>query len=72
MFTGQILDLDLELKGELKILWASLYMKDVYKFWEHEWKKHGGCTGLRQDEYFRAGYNLRKKFDFLDYLEKNG
>lgn len=67
-----ISDLDLKLKGELKILWPSLYKKDVYKFWKHEWEKHGGCTGLRQDEYFRAGYDLRKTYDFLDYLEKNG
>lgn len=23
-----------------------------YSFWEHEWTKHGTCTGLTQDEYF--------------------
>jgi ribonuclease T2 len=23
-----------------------------YSFWEHEWTKHGTCTGLSQDEYF--------------------
>ena len=26
--------------------------KAHYSFWEHEWTKHGTCTGLSQDEYF--------------------
>mmetsp|Transcript_24929 Transcript_24929/g.57274 ORF Transcript_24929/g.57274 Transcript_24929/m.57274 type:complete len:261 (+) Transcript_24929:42-824(+) len=29
---------------------------EVYhSFWEHEWTKHGTCTGLTQDEYFDTG-----------------
>jgi ribonuclease T2 len=26
-------------------------------FWEHEWHKHGSCTGLSQDEYFQSALN---------------
>lgn len=31
-------------------------------FWEHEWTKHGTCTGLSQDAYFQAALNLIKAF----------
>lgn len=28
------------------------HSRSHYTFWEHEWTKHGTCTGLSQDEYF--------------------
>jgi ribonuclease T2 len=28
------------------------HSRSHYSFWEHEWTKHGTCTGLSQDEYF--------------------
>lgn len=31
-------------------------------FWEHEWTKHGTCTGLTQYDYFNAAINLIKSF----------
>lgn len=31
-------------------------------FWEHEWTKHGTCTGLSQYNYFQNTINLIKKF----------
>lgn len=31
-------------------------------FWEHEWTKHGTCTGLKQYDYFKDTINLIKKF----------
>lgn len=31
-------------------------------FWEHEWSKHGTCTGLSQVDYFQSTINLIKKF----------
>jgi ribonuclease T2 len=37
-------------------LWPNVKATDDgnsrYSFWEHEWTKHGTCTGLTQDEYF--------------------
>jgi ribonuclease T2 len=32
------------------------------QFWEHEWSKHGTCSGLSQDDYFQATVNLAKSF----------
>ena len=29
-------------------------------FWEHEWTKHGTCSGLSQVDYFTAAINLLK------------
>ncbi len=31
-------------------------------FWEHEWTKHGTCSGLTQYNYFQDSINLLKKF----------
>jgi ribonuclease T2 len=31
---------------------ATDHSRSHYSFWEHEWTKHGTCTGLSQDEYF--------------------
>lgn len=35
---------------------------DYDSFWEHEWTKHGTCSGLSQISYFQATINLIKKF----------
>lgn len=31
------------------------------EFWEHEWTKHGTCSGLSQLNYFQSTINLIKK-----------
>lgn len=31
-------------------------------FWEHEWTKHGTCSGLSQQDYFQSTINLIKSF----------
>lgn len=31
-------------------------------FWEHEWSKHGTCSGLSQTGYFQAAINLIQKY----------
>lgn len=31
--------------------------KDFYEFWQHEWSKHGTCSGLNQKQYFEAALN---------------
>ncbi len=31
-------------------------------FWDHEWTKHGTCTGLKQKEYFEATLDLQTRF----------
>lgn len=36
--------------------------KNYGSFWEHEWAKHGTCTGLSQEEYFGAAVDLIIRF----------
>ena len=31
-------------------------------FWQHEWEKHGTCSGLTQYDYFQDTINLIKSF----------
>ena len=31
-------------------------------FWDHEWTKHGTCSGLTQDTYFQTTINLIKSY----------
>lgn len=50
----------------LNTYWPSL--KEGYtneRFWEHEWLKHGTCSGYTQHDYFGLGLVLRDKFDPL-------
>lgn len=35
---------------------------EYYSFWEHEWSKHGTCSGLSQYDYFDDTINLIKQF----------
>ena len=34
---------------------------DFYSFWDHEWSKHGTCSGLDQLTYFQSVINLHAK-----------
>ena len=34
---------------------------DYDDFWEHEWSKHGTCTGLSQSDYFNTTIALAEK-----------
>jgi len=40
------------------------------EFWEHEWSKHGTCSGLSQYDYFQATINLAKSFGTPSDLTK--
>ncbi len=44
-------------------------------FWDHEWTKHGTCTGLPQQSYFQESINLIKAFGsppiLADFVGKN-
>ena len=53
------LDLDAGLAAEL-----AEYMPGMRAgLHEHEWRKHGGCTGLDDDEYFRDALGLARTLD---------
>lgn len=42
----------------MKIYWPNCMNVNNEKFWEHEWSKHGTCTGMTQEEYFNKGIEL--------------
>lgn len=44
---------------------------DYDQFWEHEWTKHGTCSGLTQLQYFQNGIDLIQKFGTPSYVTDN-
>jgi len=45
---------------------------DYTSFWEHEWEKHGTCTGLSQKQYFQYGIELIEMFGSPTILAEAG
>jgi ribonuclease T2 len=43
---------------------------DYDSFWEHEWDKHGTCSGLSQYDYFSETINLSKIFITPSIIDK--
>lgn len=43
---------------------------DYDSFWEHEWDKHGTCSGLNQTAYFQQALDLAKNFPTPSALQQ--
>lgn len=43
-----------------------------FRFWSHEWEKHGTCSEseLDQHDYFQSALNLKEKVNLLQILKK--
>lgn len=54
--------------------WGSLACPstDSTKFWNHEWTKHGTCSGLGQHDYFQSAINLYQNYDITTALANAG
>ena len=44
---------------------------DYDSFWEHEWDKHGTCSGLNQTSYFQQALDLAKAFPTPQTLQQS-
>ena len=55
------------IRGTLDVDWLSCpqHGSTNEKFWEHEWSKHGTCTGLSQLDYFNVTLGLLHKHSHL-------
>ncbi|CAM9405120.1 unnamed protein product, partial [Discosporangium mesarthrocarpum] len=60
---------------ELEIYWPNIQVDEsdakYDSFWQHEWTKHGTCTGLSQVHYFEATVNLLQEISTPDTLKDN-
>ncbi|KAK6922015.1 Ribonuclease T2-like [Dillenia turbinata] len=65
-----------DLVSELQNEWPTLACPsgDGYKFWEHEWEKHGTCSEsvLDQHDYFGVTLDLKEKSNLLQALTSAG
>ena len=60
----------------MKYYWPNVKVADnnpdYTSFWEHEWAKHGTCTGLSQKQYFQYGIELIRTFGSPTILAEAG
>ncbi|GAB1601466.1 ribonuclease DdI-like isoform X1 [Argonauta hians] len=59
------------MKNELKVYWPS-YSSSNEKFWKHEWDKHGRCSNMTEQEYFKKTLQLKKEYKITKALKKSG
>merc|ERR1719473_1707069 len=55
------------IESNLKAKWSSCYGKgggDI-DFWQHEWEKHGTCSGMKELDYFSTAIALQGKYQSL-------
>nr|POE59842.1 ribonuclease 3 [Quercus suber] len=61
-----------DLMTNLQKDWPSLSCpsSNGFRFWSHEWEKHGTCSEsqIDQHDYFEAALNLKKKVNLLQIL----
>jgi len=51
------------IRGDMEKHWPTLYSGSSVPFWEHEWSKHGTCSGFGcQLDYFNSTLGLRAKY----------
>ncbi|KAB1212649.1 Intracellular ribonuclease LX [Morella rubra] len=50
------------IKDELTSEWPSFTGEQNFPFWEHEWDRHGTCSGLESLAYFKRVLKCRKRF----------
>lgn len=54
--------------------WGTLACSSSHNedFWEHEWSKHGTCSGLSQHDYFQRSIDLYNDYDITGALANAG
>ncbi|CAM9889737.1 unnamed protein product, partial [Hapterophycus canaliculatus] len=51
----------------LETMWPNIQVPEEFagkkydSFWEHEWTKHGTCTGLSMEDYFSTAVSLLQR-----------
>ncbi|KAH7515953.1 hypothetical protein FEM48_Zijuj10G0083000 [Ziziphus jujuba var. spinosa] len=63
-----------DLMSSLEKYWPSLSCpsSNGFRFWSHEWEKHGTCSEseLDQHDYFQSALKLKEKVNLLQILKK--
>jgi len=63
--------LEKKMGQELKKYWSDTGIID-WDFLEHEWEKHGCCSGYQMEEYFSNVLDLRKEWEYKRVFESIG
>ncbi|KAL5056121.1 hypothetical protein RYX36_036806 [Vicia faba] len=62
---------DPKLVNELDKKWPSITRQTNQRFWQGEWDKHGSCSMLDAQEYFKLTLELYDRADIKKILKKN-
>lgn len=66
------------MKGWLSGHWPSLIQNEQSqhkadsRFWKEQWAKHGTCSNMEPQPYFRAAFSLKKQINLLDAVAGQG
>ncbi|GLT36205.1 hypothetical protein SLA2020_105990 [Shorea laevis] len=54
--------------------WPDVIRNQSEKFWKHEWDKHGKCSAMTQESYFKFTVITTKdqKYNLLRFLKEEG
>jgi ribonuclease I len=63
-----------DLTEELNLHWNKLSCPSSNNspFWNHEWSKHGTCSGLTEHAYFKTALNLYNTYNLTAALASAG
>lgn len=50
------------IRSKMEEVWPSCFGHSDDEFWAHEWEKHGTCSGMSEEEFFKKALDLYDQY----------